>query len=55
LRIERGIKLASENTWDAIVGKLERHVADALIARTENISSEATNIIPLVANQTAYV
>ena len=54
-RIARGIKLAGENTWDAIVGKMERHVADALIAKTENIPTEVTNIVPLVGNQTAYV
>ena len=54
-RIERGLKLAQENTWDAIVGKMERHVAEALIVRTENNLSEVTNIVPLVGNQTAYV
>ncbi|MEO7699805.1 MAG: glycosyltransferase [Opitutus sp.] len=54
-RIERGLKLAQENTWDAIVGKMERHVAEALTVRTENNLSEVTNIVPLVGNQTAYV
>jgi glycosyltransferase involved in cell wall biosynthesis len=54
-RIARGIKLAAENTWDAIVGKMERHVADALISKTENIPAESANIVPLVGNQTAYV
>jgi glycosyltransferase involved in cell wall biosynthesis len=54
-RIARGLKLASENTWEAIVGKMERHVADALTSKTENIPAEIVNIGPLVGNQTAYV
>lgn len=54
-RIARGLKLAADNTWEAIVSKLERHVAEALIAKTENIPAEIVNIIPLVGNQTAYV
>ena len=29
-RIEAGFKQASENSWDSIVAKLEKHVADAL-------------------------
>jgi glycosyltransferase involved in cell wall biosynthesis len=54
-RIERGLSLASENTWEAIVAKMERHVADALSANSEKIPTELTNIVPLVGNQTAYV
>jgi glycosyltransferase involved in cell wall biosynthesis len=34
-RVARGLKLAAANTWDAIVGKLEKHVAEALTSRTE--------------------
>ncbi len=33
--VERGIKMASENTWDAIVGKMEGHIADVFAARAE--------------------
>jgi glycosyltransferase involved in cell wall biosynthesis len=29
-RVEAGLKQASENTWDSIVTKLEKHIADAL-------------------------
>ncbi len=28
--IERGLKMAEANTWDAIVAKLEKHINDAL-------------------------
>ena len=54
-RIARGLKLAAQNTWEAIVGKMERHVAEALTARAENIPGEVVNIVPLVGNQSAYV
>lgn len=30
--ISRGLKMANDNTWDAIVAKLEGHIADALTA-----------------------
>ena len=53
--LARGLKLAAENTWDAIVGKLEKHAAEALTSKTENIPAEIVNIVPLVGNQTAYV
>lgn len=32
-QIERGLKMAAGNTWESIVEKLERHVADALDAK----------------------
>jgi glycosyltransferase involved in cell wall biosynthesis len=54
-RIARGLKLASDNTWEAIVGKMERHVEETLSAKAENIPAEIVNIVPLVQNQTAYV
>lgn len=31
--VERGLKMANENTWDAIVSKLEGHISDAIQAR----------------------
>jgi glycosyltransferase involved in cell wall biosynthesis len=55
VRINRGLKLAADNTWEAIVGKMERHIADALSAKTENPPSEISNLVPLVGNQSAYV
>jgi len=33
--VERGVKMASENTWDAIVAKMEGHIADVFERRTE--------------------
>jgi glycosyltransferase involved in cell wall biosynthesis len=54
-RIARGLKLAADNTWEAIVKKMERHVSDTLILKTENFPSKFTNIIPMGGNQTAYV
>jgi glycosyltransferase involved in cell wall biosynthesis len=54
-RIARGLKLAAENTWEAIVAKMEVHIADALIATHEEIATESTSIVPLVGEQSAYV
>jgi glycosyltransferase involved in cell wall biosynthesis len=54
-RIARGLKLARGNTWEAIVARMEQHVAEALTSKTENIPAEIVNIVPLVRNQTAYV
>jgi glycosyltransferase involved in cell wall biosynthesis len=39
LRIERGLELASRNSWESIVAHLEQHIAEALCSRcalTEN-------------------
>jgi glycosyltransferase involved in cell wall biosynthesis len=33
-RIQRGLKLAAENTWEAIIAKMERHIAEALARRS---------------------
>jgi hypothetical protein len=54
-RIARGLRLAAENTWEAIVAKMEIHIAEALINKAEILPHEVTNIVPLVGNQTAYV
>jgi hypothetical protein len=31
--VERGVKMAKDNTWDAIVAKLEGHISDAWMRR----------------------
>lgn len=54
-RVARGLRLAADNTWEAIVAKLEAHVVDALAARREAVATEVSPIVPLVGNQTAYV
>ncbi len=33
--VERGLKMASENTWDAIVAKMEGHIGDVFERRAE--------------------
>ena len=33
--VERGVKMASENTWDAIVAKMEGHIADVFEQRAK--------------------
>jgi glycosyltransferase involved in cell wall biosynthesis len=53
-RIARGLRLAADNTWEAIVAKLEGHVAEALAAQPTP-TTEESSIVPLVGNQTAYV
>ncbi len=37
--IERGLKMAAENTWDSIVEKLENHVNEALAGRRIPVSA----------------
>jgi hypothetical protein len=32
-RIENGLKMASENTWERIVGKMEEHIEEALLKK----------------------
>jgi glycosyltransferase involved in cell wall biosynthesis len=54
-RIRRGLKLAAENTWEAIVAKMEAHIVDALTATREEAATESTAIVPLVGKQSAYV
>lgn len=34
-RIERGLELASQNTWEAIVAKMEIHIQDAMTVRSD--------------------
>lgn len=56
-RVARGLKLAAENTWEAIVGKMEKHIADALAANATNESarSEAAALNPTSLTNLAYV
>lgn len=54
-RVARGLKLAAENTWEAILEKMEGHIADALAPAEEETANEATAIVPLVGEQSAYV
>jgi glycosyltransferase involved in cell wall biosynthesis len=38
--IERGLQMASENTWEKIVARMERHIEDAMTANDYRQSSE---------------
>jgi glycosyltransferase involved in cell wall biosynthesis len=35
--IERGLKMADENTWDSIVAKMEAHITAAIAARNARL------------------
>jgi len=39
--IERGLKLASENSWESIVNKLEQHVRDVLVRNNNEVQAAA--------------
>jgi glycosyltransferase involved in cell wall biosynthesis len=39
--IERGLKMASENSWESIVNKLEQHVRDVLIRDNSEVRTAA--------------
>lgn len=42
IAVERGLKMANANTWDAIVAKLEGHINDVLLAQ-EDIEEETAS------------
>lgn len=45
-RIKRGLRLASENTWEAIASKMEGHLADVLEARAQHApGAESTDAV----------
>ena len=48
--IQRGLDLASQNTWESIVGKMERHVAEAIAGREESMLSESTGTDAVTAH-----
>jgi glycosyltransferase involved in cell wall biosynthesis len=39
--IERGLKMASENSWESIVNKLEQHIRDVLVRNNSEIKAAA--------------
>jgi glycosyltransferase involved in cell wall biosynthesis len=45
-RVERGIKLAAENTWEANIAKMERHIADALARRATRVERREPLALP---------
>jgi glycosyltransferase involved in cell wall biosynthesis len=61
-RVARGLRLAMENTWDAIAAKMEALVAEAVSTRWKVDAADAiataksqSTLSPLVGNQSAYV
>ncbi|HEX8463965.1 MAG TPA: glycosyltransferase [Abditibacterium sp.] len=44
LAVERGLKMAQENTWDAIVAKLEKHVEDAIAKKAAREKPVASSL-----------
>lgn len=63
-RVAKGLRLAMDNTWEAIAAKMEGHIAEAINARRLEDKAAATaaaasnsksTLSPLVGNQTAYV
>ena len=48
-RIARGRRLAAENTWEAIIAKMERHITDALGALEPATTDSATSKLPRLA------
>ena len=57
-RIARGIKLAAENTWEANVAKMERHIAEALAAKANQATAQterAAALTPAPFTNLAYV
>lgn len=38
-RVEAGLRLATQNTWEAIAAKMEEHIATALISRASRVPS----------------
>lgn len=53
-RIARGLKLAADNTWEAIVARMTRHIADVLEADTEE-AADAQSAPATPLTRLAYV
>ncbi len=55
-RIERGLRQAQENTWEAIAARMERHMDEALSARSESKpTSPVPALFPFRQKRAAYV
>lgn len=49
IAVERGLKMAADNTWDAIVAKLERHVEEALARKSVIRQTEISQLAATAA------
>jgi glycosyltransferase involved in cell wall biosynthesis len=54
-RIDRGLRLAAENTWEAIVAKMEGHIAEVLAGSENSASAETPALSPVKAARLGYV
>lgn len=56
-RVQAGLRLAADNTWEANIAKMETHIAAAAAARESSATSRATNSSTLAVQPTglAYV
>ncbi|HEU5080453.1 MAG TPA: glycosyltransferase [Opitutaceae bacterium] len=58
-RVNAGLKLAAENTWEAIAAKMQKHISEAAEARVLSAKAAATNtpstILPVQSSGLAYV
>jgi glycosyltransferase involved in cell wall biosynthesis len=57
LRVQRGLKLASDNTWEAIAAKMESQIDNVLARRRDPRTDTAPShsSVPFPNNQPAYV
>ena len=57
LRVRRGLELARQNTWEAIVTQMEGHIGDALAARATSARSKlpSSAFNPFSESRRAYV
>jgi glycosyltransferase involved in cell wall biosynthesis len=54
-RIERGVKLAAENTWEAICAKMQGHIEAALLARQSSRAARGEPGTIAIETTLAYV
>jgi glycosyltransferase involved in cell wall biosynthesis len=55
VRVVRGRKLAAENTWEAIIAKMERHIADVLEPAADSAAARAASAESAKLPRLAYV
>ena len=56
-RIQRGLKLAADNTWEAITAKMQGHINEALSRRRASMTEDSPtpSTAPLTTSNAAYV
>ena len=54
-RVERGLKLAADNTWEAIIAKMEKHIGAVLAPIPASADATASALFPTKLPRFAYV